>query len=162
MECFERGLITKEDTDGIELKFGNHQAMVELVRKMAFREGFGNVLAEGSLRAAQQIGKGSHRLTMQIKGSELAGFDPRGAMAMGLGFATYKIPSTLDIPEIEVILVEQPVASGPFGAKSVGESGMILVAPSIANAIYNAVGVRMTELPMTPERVLKALKAKSL
>jgi xanthine dehydrogenase molybdenum-binding subunit len=77
-------------------------------------------------------------------------------------FATYKIPSTLDIPEIEVILVEQPVASGPFGAKSVGESGMILVAPSIANAIYNAVGVRMTELPMTPERVLKALKAKSL
>lgn len=77
-------------------------------------------------------------------------------------FATYKIPSTLDIPEIEVILVEQPVASGPFGAKSVGESGMILVAPSIANAIYNAVGVRMTELPMTPERVLKAIKTKSL
>jgi xanthine dehydrogenase molybdenum-binding subunit len=75
-------------------------------------------------------------------------------------FATYKIPSTLDIPEIEVILVEQPVASGPFGAKSVGESGMILVAPVIANAIYNAVGVRITELPMTPERVLKALKAK--
>ena len=75
-------------------------------------------------------------------------------------FATYKIPSTLDIPEMEVILVEQPVASGPFGAKSVGESGMILVAPIIANAIYNAVGVRITELPMTPERVLKALKAK--
>ena len=75
-------------------------------------------------------------------------------------FATYKIPSTLDIPEMEVILVEQPVASGPFGAKSVGESGMILVAPVIANAIYNAVGVRITELPMTPERVLKALKAK--
>lgn len=75
-------------------------------------------------------------------------------------FATYKIPSTLDIPEIEVILVEQPVASGPFGAKSVGESGMILVAPIIANAIYNAVGVRITELPMTPEKVLKALKAK--
>jgi xanthine dehydrogenase molybdenum-binding subunit len=75
-------------------------------------------------------------------------------------FATYKIPSTLDIPEIEVILVEQPVASGPFGAKSVGESGMILVAPVIANAIYNAVGVRMTELPMTPEKVLKALKTK--
>ena len=88
MECFERGLINKEDTDGLELKFGNHQAMVELVKKMAFREGFGNVLAEGSLRAAQQIGKDSQRLTMQIKGSELAGFDPRGAMAMGLGFAT--------------------------------------------------------------------------
>jgi len=75
-------------------------------------------------------------------------------------FTTYKIPSTLDIPEIEVILVEQPVPSGPFGAKSVGESGMVAIAPAIANAIYDAVGVRVKELPMTPEKILKALKAK--
>jgi aldehyde:ferredoxin oxidoreductase len=88
MECFERGLIGKEDTDGIELSFGNHEAMVELVKRMAFRQGFGDTLAEGTLRASQKIGKESQNLTMQIKGSELAGFDPRGAMAMGLGFAT--------------------------------------------------------------------------
>ena len=73
-------------------------------------------------------------------------------------FTTYKIPSALDIPEIEVIIVEQPVPSGPFGAKSVGESGLIAIAPAIANAIYDAIGVRIKELPITPEKVLKALK----
>ena len=76
-------------------------------------------------------------------------------------FTTYKIPSTLDMPEIEVILVEQPVPSGPFGAKSVGESGLVAMAPALANAIYNAVGVRVTDLPITPEKILKALKTNS-
>ena len=75
-------------------------------------------------------------------------------------FATYKIMSSLDYPKIDVILVEQPVASGPFGAKSLGESGMILIAAVIANAIYDAIGVRITELPMTPERIRRALKSK--
>ena len=75
-------------------------------------------------------------------------------------FATYKIPSTLDMPEIGVILVEEPVPSGPFGAKGVGEPGLVNVAPSIANAIYDAIGVRINSLPMTPEKVLEALKAK--
>jgi aldehyde:ferredoxin oxidoreductase len=59
-----------------------------MVRKIAAREGFGAVLSDGSLRASIVIGKGSSKLAMQVKGSELAGFDPRGAMAMGLGFAT--------------------------------------------------------------------------
>jgi xanthine dehydrogenase molybdenum-binding subunit len=75
-------------------------------------------------------------------------------------FATYKIPSTLDMPEIEVILVEEPVASGPYGAKGVGEPGMVNVAPSIANALYDALGVRINSLPMTPEKILKALETK--
>ena len=75
-------------------------------------------------------------------------------------FATYKIPTVLDLPEIEVILVEQPVPSGPFGAKGVGEMGSICSAPAIANAIYDAVGVRIKELPITPEKILKALQAK--
>jgi len=74
-------------------------------------------------------------------------------------FATYKIPSTLDMPEIEIILVEEPAPSGPYGAKGVGEPGMVNVAPSIANALYDAVGVRINSLPMTPEKVLGALKA---
>ena len=75
-------------------------------------------------------------------------------------FATYKIPSSLDIPEIEVILVEEPASSGPFGAKGVGEPGMVNVAPSIANALYDAIGVRINSLPITPEKVLSALKSK--
>jgi xanthine dehydrogenase molybdenum-binding subunit len=74
-------------------------------------------------------------------------------------FATYKIPSALDMPEIEVILVEEPAPSGSYGAKGVGEPGMVNVAPSIANALYDAVGVRINSLPMTPEKVLGASKA---
>jgi len=75
-------------------------------------------------------------------------------------FATYKIPSTLDMPETEVILYEEPVPSGPFGAKGVGQSTMIAVTPAIANAIYDAVGVFITDMPATPEKILEALKAK--
>ncbi len=76
------------------------------------------------------------------------------------GFETYKIPSMRDLPEIEVVLVEQPVPSGPFGAKGVGELGVIAVAPAIANAVYDAVGGRVKELPITPERILHALEVK--
>jgi len=73
-------------------------------------------------------------------------------------FDTYKIASTLDMPELEVILVENPEPTGPFGAKGVGEPGCVAQAASIANAIYNAIGIRIWELPITPEKILKALK----
>ncbi len=77
-------------------------------------------------------------------------------------FTTYKIPAALDMPELEVILYEEePVSSGPFGAKGVGENPNIAVPPAIANAIYNAVGVRIKDMPITPEKILEVLKAKS-
>ena len=75
-------------------------------------------------------------------------------------FDTYKIPGTLDMPELEVILLEQPDPTGPFGAKGVGEPGCVNQAPAIANAIYDAVGVRIWSLPITPEKVLDALERK--
>jgi len=74
-------------------------------------------------------------------------------------FTTYKLLSSLDLPKIETILIEKPDPKGPFGAKSVGESGSVAIAAAIGNAIYDAVGVRITELPITAEKVLKALKA---
>jgi len=75
-------------------------------------------------------------------------------------FDTYKIATTLDMPEMETLLIGKPDPTGPFGAKSVGEAGCVNQAASIANAIYDAIGVRIWELPITPERVLKALKEK--
>ncbi len=72
-------------------------------------------------------------------------------------FATYKMLGALDMPEVEVILVEEPDPTGPFGAKGVGETGITNVAPSIANALYDAVGIRIHSLPMSPEKVLEAL-----
>lgn len=73
-------------------------------------------------------------------------------------FDTYKIPGSLDMPELEIILLEQPDPTGPFGAKGVGEPGCVNQAAAIANAIYDAVGVRIWSLPMTPEKVLAALR----
>ena len=75
-------------------------------------------------------------------------------------FTTYKIPSVLDMPETEVILYEEPVPSGPFGAKGAGHGTMVAVTPAIANAIYDAVGVFITDMPATPEKILEALKRK--
>lgn len=77
MELFQRGIITKEDTDGLELEWGNELAVMEMLRKIAYREGFGDILAEGSLRAAKKIGKGADRYTLTIKGKQVQYFDPR-------------------------------------------------------------------------------------
>ena len=75
-------------------------------------------------------------------------------------FSTYLIPTAVDAPDVEVIAVESNQDSGPFGAKGVGEIGLVPIAPAIVNAIYNATGTRLYEIPATPERVYWALKAK--
>lgn len=71
----------------------------------------------------------------------------------------YKTPTTLDMPEVVTYLVEDPDPHGPFGAKEAGQGPLLPVPPAIANAVYNAVGVRIDELPITPEKVLKGLDA---
>jgi aldehyde:ferredoxin oxidoreductase len=90
-ELYERGILTRRDTDGLELTYGNHAAMVELVRKIARREGIGNILAEGTKRAAQQIGKGAEAYAIHVKGLELPAYEPRGAKAQGYNYATASI-----------------------------------------------------------------------
>ena len=88
MECFEQGLLSKEDTGGLELHFGNAQAMTTLVEQIAHRQGFGDLLAEGSLRAAKRIGRETDRYAMQVKGQEVPLHDPRTKFALALGYAT--------------------------------------------------------------------------
>jgi CO/xanthine dehydrogenase Mo-binding subunit len=75
----------------------------------------------------------------------------------GLGF--YKVPGILDVPpDIEVAIIESPHPDGPFGAKGVGETGTFAVSPAVANAVADAIGARVRELPLTPERVLEAIR----
>lgn len=88
MELFERGILTKKDTDGLEVKFGNDDAMLELLSKIAYRRGLGDTLADGVKAAAAKIGKGSEKYAMHVKGLELPGYDVRGAKAQGLNYAT--------------------------------------------------------------------------
>ena len=90
-ELYEKGILTRQDTDGLELTYGNHAAMVALVKKIGLREGFGDILAEGTMRAAQRIGKGAEYYTMQVKGLELPAYEPRGLKATGFGYATSSI-----------------------------------------------------------------------
>jgi hypothetical protein len=104
----------------------------------------------------------------------------RGAFAQGLGFATseqfvledgkvvndnlmdYLVPTARDMPgQIEVVFVESNEKSGPFGAKGLGQTGTLTVAPAIANAIEDATGVRVTSLPMTPERIWRSIQIES-
>jgi xanthine dehydrogenase molybdenum-binding subunit len=75
-------------------------------------------------------------------------------------FMDYKILKATEMPRITPIIVEAPDPGGPFGAKGVGEPGMVASAPAITNAIYNAIGIRFKELPITPEKILKALREK--
>jgi len=89
MECFENGILTLEDTDGIDLRFGNADAMVKMTEKILKREGWlGDTLAEGVKRAAEKIGKGSEKFAMHVKGQELPMHEPRGKVGMYLSFAT--------------------------------------------------------------------------
>jgi len=87
MDCYERGILTKEDTGGIDLSFGNAEAMVEMVRKIGMREGIGDILAEGVKRAAEKMGKGAENLANHIKGLEMTGYDIRGLKTAAVGYA---------------------------------------------------------------------------
>jgi len=88
MECYEKGLISKKDTDGIDLRFGNAEALVEAVISAGTVKGrLGPLVANGSKRASEKIGKGSERFAMHVKGLEIPAYDPRAAQGMGLCYA---------------------------------------------------------------------------
>ena len=87
MECMEKGIITVADTGGISINFGDADNLLTLIELIAKREGFGNLLAEGSARAASQIGKGAEQYSMSVKGQEFPAHDPRGKWGVGLGYA---------------------------------------------------------------------------
>ncbi len=87
MELFQRGILTLEDTNGIELAWGNARAMEVLIRQIAHKEGMGRVLSLGVKRAAEIIGRGASKYAYHVKGVELYGGDPRGMMGMALAYA---------------------------------------------------------------------------
>ena len=88
MELYERGDLSREEVDGLDLHFGNHQAMIELIHRIARREGFGDVLADGAVKASEKIGRGSEHLVMHVKGLELPGYDVRSDKAQCLNYQT--------------------------------------------------------------------------
>jgi len=91
MELYEKGIMSRKDLDGIDLTWGNHEAIYKLLKKILDREGAGDLLAEGSAAAAKKIGRGSERFAMHVKGLELAGYEPRAIKASGLNLATISL-----------------------------------------------------------------------
>jgi len=91
IECFENGLITQKDTDGIEMTWGNHKAIVAMTEKLAKREGFGAVLTDGVKVAAEKIGKGADQYAIHIQGQELPAHDPKQAFHHA---TTYRLDPT--------------------------------------------------------------------
>ena len=88
MELYEKGILTDKDTDGLELRFGNEKALIEMVHRIAHRQGLGDILAEGPLRAAKIIGKGSEKYLVHVKGMSNLHSDERATPALALNIAT--------------------------------------------------------------------------
>lgn len=93
MDCYERGLITKQDTGDIDLTWGNADALVAITEKIGRREGFGAVLADGSKRAAGRIGKGAEKFAMHVGGQDIPAHDPRVSIGMGWGYVCDPTPA---------------------------------------------------------------------
>jgi len=142
--------------------FGTHVAEVEVDLDTG-------VIRVLRIDAAHDVGRVINRMGIegQVEGGIAQGIGyalseelkVEGGRVLNPTFTDYKMPTTWDIPEMRYTFVETRDPAGPHGAKGIGESPMIPVAAAIANAVYHATGVRMTELPLTPERVLRKLAA---
>ena len=106
---------------------------------------------EGQMQGSLSMGLGE-ALYEEVK------FDSRGRV-LNADLAEYKIPTALDMPNVDTIIVESNEPNGPFGAKEVGEGAIMPTIPAVLNAVYDATGVRIKELPLTPERVCMAIRA---
>lgn len=87
MELFEKGIITRKDTQGLDLLWGDADVQHRLLEQMALRRGFGAILADGVQAAARHLGRGSHRFAFHSKGLEMCAYDPRGSLSTALGYA---------------------------------------------------------------------------
>ncbi len=92
IDCYENGLITKKDTDGLEMTWGNHKSIVAMTEKLAGREGFGDIIADGVKVAAERIGKGSEKYAMHIGGQEVPAHDSRGGHGFAIGYGAEPTP----------------------------------------------------------------------
>ncbi len=121
--------------------------------------------------ACYDVGKAINPLLLegQLEGGIMQGIGTalyeelilKDGKVLNASFTDYKIPTADDIPDIKIFVIENPEEDGPFGARGVGELAMIPAAPAIANALYDAIGIRISSMPLTAEKVLMAIKEKN-
>ena len=146
MECYEKGILTKEDTAGLEIKFGDADLLLDLVHKIGKREGVGDLLAEGTRNMANKLGKDSIKFAMQVKGLELPAYDSRGSKITGLAYATanrggdhitayIEGPALIDMP---FIIVDDSDVGDPL--QEIPEKSRVLKDFEDAFSIFDAIG----------------------
>ncbi|MGD8856728.1 MAG: aldehyde ferredoxin oxidoreductase family protein [Chloroflexota bacterium] len=169
MECYERGILTDEQTGGQRISFGDSDLIVDLVGRIAYREGVGDLLADGTRIVSQRLGQDSERFAMQVKGLELPAYDPRAAKITGLGYVTanrggdhmtgyVQGPTFVDVPFllVEESSIKDPFVADPDEVKVLADledalavldavggckfMGILLTAEDIAGLIANATG----------------------
>lgn len=134
MQCYQEGLLTRKDTGGIELTFGNKEAVLKMIEKITYREGLGDLLSQGSYLAAQKIGKGAEKFVHQVKGQEIPMHDPRLKTGVGLQYALsdygadhmkaahdsfFKDKDSVGVQEMKVLGILEPVSPTDIGEKKV-------------------------------------------
>jgi len=143
-------------THGAELEVDKETGQIKILKYIAAHDvgkAINPMLLEGQVYGGATMGIG-YALTENLI--------LQNGKVMNPNFLDYKMLTAKDVPNIEPIVIETNDQFGPFGAKGVGEPGLVPTAPAIANAIYDATGVRIKELPITPEKILAALKEKEI
>ena len=152
MACFEKGIIGREDTGGLDVRFGDAEVLLTLIEQIAAREGFGDLLAEGSVRAAASIGRGAEACVLAVKGQEVPMHDPRVKTGVGLQyalspngadhwfaqhdplFATTESPGVAAMAPLGLQGPVAPLELGPAKVRLVRET-------SLLNSLYDCLGV---------------------
>lgn len=148
MLCFSFG------TQAVEVEVDEESGEVRVLKVVAAHETgttINQAMAEGQIEGSVAQGLGFALMEQPAHDD---------GTILNDGFLDYKILANGDMPDTKAICVESEGTNGPFGAKGIGEPGLVPTAPAIANAIYEAMGVRFLELPITPDKVLEALKEK--
>jgi len=141
-------------TTGVEVEVDEQTGEVKILKLVAAHDvgkAMNPTLLLGQVYGAAYTGVG-YGLTEEIK--------VRNGRVMNPSFRDYQMLTAMDVIPIEPVIVEPEDKDGPYGAKGVGEPGLVPTAPAIANAVYDAIGVRISDLPITPEKILTALKEK--
>jgi len=167
MECFENGLLTLKDTGGMELRFGNAQAMLASIEAIAKREGIGSLLAEGTAKAADIIGSGADKFAMQVKGLELAMHEPRLKPGLGLGYMVNphgadhctNIHDTFYVDKMQIVGLQSLGIMEPVPCADVGPRKVALFKLIQLKAIISDSLVTCMFLPYSAELLAEATAA---
>lgn len=140
-------------TQGAELEVDVETGEVKVLKLVAAQDvgkAINPAICHGQLQGSLAFGLGAALMEQMVL---------EGGKVINPSFMDYLLPTSLDMPRLETILVEVPHKDGPYGAKGFADAAVCAVEPALANAIYNAVGVRIVDGPLTPEKILKGLKA---